>query len=178
MSRFARTWVFGALTAGVLWLSAWLQAAIHSEAGPEAGFHRAVTALLLLAFCLLGVGVYLRMTAARRQPALRREAWFGVATGGVLLCVMLVCFVMYGNLPDTFPEEGYTASNLLLILLALLPAPFVLRIDLLALPAGEEPRARQIAMRCAGVLLTIAYLVILAAVGFRLLTYTAPAELS
>lgn len=179
MSRFARTWIYGALAAGVMALCTWLQVEIHSEAGPEAGFHRTVTALFLLAFCLIGVGVYLRMTAARQRRELRREAWFGIATGLVLLGVMVVCFVMYGNLPDTFPQEGYTAANLLLVVLALLPAPFVARTDLLAWTVGEdEPPARHTVARCAGGVVTLSYLVILATLGFRLLTYVAPAALS
>lgn len=177
MTRFARTWVYGIGTAGLIALSVWLQAQIHSTAGPETGFRRAVGALFLVAFCLVGGTVYLRLTAARERTELKREAWFGFAVGAVLLCVMVVCFVLYADLPDTFQREGYTAANLLIVVLSLLPLPFVVRTDTLALTTEDTPSRRRTA-RCVGGAVTLLYIVSLAAVGFRTLTYVAPTVLS
>ncbi len=178
MTRFVRTWVYGIWTTGLIGLSAWLQAQIHSSAGPETGFRHAVVALFLLAFCLVGVTLYLRMTTARERPEIKREIWLGFTVGLALLCVMVVCFVLYGNLPDTFPKEGYIAANLLIVVLSLLPLPFVVRTDVLALTTEETPPRRRIAW-CVGGVVTLAYILLIACGGMlRLLTYVAPVELS
>ena len=151
-----------ALAALVMTLfSAWACAPMYSSDDPVTAYLRSVILLFVAACAILGVGVYVLATLARRRPERRGESWFLLAFGGVTLILAVVVIGRFGGMSDgNFGDDSYTAINLNLILFGLLPLPLWGRAIVAAL--GAKERSQRIAAWSAVTVAAAVFIVLVA----------------
>lgn len=132
MDRFKRTLTLSAVTAGLIFLSWWLQSQVTVQS-PE-GFLRALSCLPGAGVILLGTGIFLRRGAT---------AVFLDVVGGVTLAAGLTLFVLYGGMDDPTAVGADTGINLVLCLWTALPVCFAVHTLVLGLGSREDTRVRR-----------------------------------
>ncbi len=174
ISRFVKAIAYEILTALLLIISALFQAAMHTEGQMEKAYFQSNTFLFIAAATFLGVGVYSLVSYTRRHRQHILDSVFFLIVGLLLMAAVLVAILLYGGLEGTFDASGYTAVNLNLILLTLLPALFFVRSVILAF-STREGLAKRLGVQL-GLLVLAAAAVVLLATGrlMRLAEYTEP----
>ena len=133
MSRVAKAAVYLTLTAVLIGLSWWLQAAL--SALTVAAVLRALRWLLYSGIVLLGVGVYLRRGA---------DALFLDGIGGGAMLAWMVLFFHYGGMDNAAAAGADTACNLLMLVWTALPLATLVRAAvLIAATRTDEPIVRR-----------------------------------
>jgi len=112
----------------------------------QGGLRAAEMTLLVLACVLIGGAVYLSRAHARKNADLRRDVWFGLGVGLVLLFLWFVSFWMYGGVSDVTAAAGVRARNFAIVCMSALPIPFLLRAAALAVFSKDEDRTRRLAL--------------------------------
>lgn len=163
ISRFAKCIVYEVVTALLLGIGVAFQTAMHNPGGPETAYFRSGTFLFLLAITLIGTAVYSFLSYTRRHRQHRADSLFWLLTGLAVMTVSLVVFFLFGGLERPFPETGYTAVNVNVAVLTVLPVPFLVRAFVLALSTREEQRAKRRGVQIAALALTVVLAVLLAA---------------
>lgn len=163
ISRFAKAVAYECLTAILFLISVFSQAVLHHEDGPEAGYFRCGLILFIAASTLLGVGVYSMMAYTWRHREHILDSVFLLAVGIVLMVAVITQVILYGGLEAPFDEAGYTAANIHIVLMAILPVPFLIRSIILAFSTREKGGKRLGVQIGAGALTLV--LVVLAAIG-------------
>jgi len=157
ISRFAKTVTYLVATALLLALAGWFQVGFHADVGPEEAYFRANTVLFWIAVACLGTAVYSYRAYTRRHREHAVDSLLLLVTGGLLLIAETAVLLLFGGLTTPFGQSGYTATNLQMLLLAVLPLPFFIRTVVLAFGRREisRPAARR-GVRIACVTLAIA----------------------
>lgn len=145
ISRFAKAVTYLAATVLLLALAVWLQFGFHAADGPEDAYFHANTALFWIAVACLGTAVYSYRAYTRRHREHAGDSLILLFIGGLLLASQTAMLVLYGGLTAPFGESGYTAVNVQMLLLAVLPLPFLIRATVLAFGRREpmRPAARR-----------------------------------
>lgn len=162
ITRFAKSIVYLVFTTGLLLLSVFFTAGIHNTEQLEQNYFRSTSYLFILAAVLIGAAIYSYQAYTRKY---REHVWDSLlllVTGLVLMGAVLFIILYYGGLEGTFTESGYTAANVNIVVLAMLPLPFFVRTVVLAFSLQEPRRGRRLgvqiacAVLLAGMILTFA----------------------
>ena len=149
----AKAWLYTVFTGLVMAFSLSMQNSMHTEGQLESGYFRASLALAAVAVTVMGIGVY-AMLSFRKSRKVKRpvDAWFAAGIGLVLLIVAVSIIMTYGGLSRPFGEAGYTAANIMVAVLSLLPLPWMIRLLTLSFRKGETPSAQRTVLRVVSVL--------------------------
>lgn len=126
-------------TTGLFLLSVFFTAGIHNPGHLEQNYFRSTSYLFILAAVLIGGAIYSYQAYTRKY---REHAWDSLlllVTGLALMGTVLFIILYYGGLEGTFTESGYTAANVNIVVLAMLPLPFFVRTAVLVLSLQEPP---------------------------------------
>lgn len=178
VSRFAKTIAYVAAAMAVTVLAVWMAAPLYAaglsdepmytSAGLVAGYLRSVVLLFVTACGVLGVGVYSFFAYTRRHREHRRDSWFLLAVGGVMLLAAVVVICRFGGMSEeNFTTDSYAAINLNLMLIGALPLPFLVRAAIVA--CGVRGRTQRIVV-WALIAAAVVFFVSLAATGHLLHT--------
>ena len=165
ITRFAKSIVYLVFTTGLFLLSVFFTAGIHNAEHLEQNYFRSTSYLFILAAVLIGGAIYSYQAYTRK---FREHAWDSLlllVTGLVLMGIVLFIILYYGGLEGTFTESGYTAANVNLVVLAVLPLPFFVRTAVLALSLQEPRRGRRLGVQIACVVLLAGIIVAFALGG-------------
>ncbi len=172
MNYCLKSWLYTLAAILLTGVSSYYQVGLHDPAGPEMGHYALHRVMLVLSFVLFGVAVYAYISHPKRTPQYRWDRLFLLLVGLGLLIITLVIWIWYGGSPIPFDSIGYTAVNLQIVSMTLLPIPFLIRGGVLAFSYKiEDPikaRSAKIAL-----LLGVILFVVCVAVGwmFRMMTY-------
>lgn len=157
LSVSAKGWLYAVFTALVLVFSLWLQNGMHAPGRLESGYFTACMALAVAAFTVLGIGVY-AMLSFRKSRKVKHpvDAWFTAGVGLILLVTAVWVIVSYGGLSRPFDEAGYAAANGMIVILSLLPVPWLVRLFTLSFCKGEDPSTGRTVLRLLSILLVLA----------------------
>ncbi len=179
ISRFAKSIAYLTGAALLLLLSVVFQIGMHSEAGPETSYFQSNTFLFVVAVACIGTGVYSYIGYVRRHREHALDSLFLLLVGLVFLIASILVFLNFGGLAGSFAEEGYTAVNINIVLLTVLPVPFLIRGMVLAFSTREDSRARRMGVQIAALLITAGLVLSLALGGMmRMMRYDASAAAS
>lgn len=174
ISRFAKAIAYEVLTALLLVISALFQTAMHTDGQMEKAYFQSNLFLFIAAATFLGVGVYSLVSYTRRHRQHILDSVFFLLVGLLLMAAVLVVILLYGGLEGTFDASGYTAVNLNLVILTLVPAPFLIRSIVLAFSTRER-LAKRLGVQLGLLVLAVAAVVLLATGKMmRLVEYIEP----
>lgn len=165
ISRFAKSIAYLAAAALLLLLSVIFQVGMHNEGGPETSYFRSNTFLFVVAIACIGTGVYSYIGYVRRHREHALDSLFLLLIGLVLLVSCILVFLNFGGLIGSFDQEGYTAVNINIIVLTVLPLPFLIRGLVLAFSTREDSRARRLGVQIAALLIIAGFVLSLAVGG-------------
>lgn len=149
VTRFAKSIVYLVFTTGLFLLSVFFTTGIHNSEHLEQNYFRSTSYLFILAAVLIGGAIYSYQAYTRKY---REHAWDSLLlllTGLALMGTVLFIILYYGGLEGTFTESGYTASNVNIVVLAMLPLPFFVRTAVLVLSLQEPRRGRRLIVQIA-----------------------------
>lgn len=147
-------------TVGLMTASGILQQPMHTEAGLVAGYFRIVGYLFVFACCLLGACLYSYRAYTRRH---REHLWdnlFLLLIGLGVMMAVLALFLQYGGMGEDITEHSYAAANACVILLSLLPIPFIIRTLVLAFTSEQPKPAARRTVQLLAVVLVLAWIVL------------------
>ena len=165
ITRFAKSIAYLAAAALLIAVSVFFQVGMHSEGGPEASYFRSNTFLFVVAIGCIGTGVYSYIGYVRRHREHALDSLFLLLVGLAVLIASILVFLNFGGLAGTFDKAGYTAVNINIVALTLLPIPFLIRGLVLAFSTREVSRARRLSVQLAALLVTAGFLLSLAMGG-------------
>lgn len=173
LTRFAKAILYILLTAVLLALSSVFQTAMHTEGKLEEHYFQSNSFLFIFAAVLLGSAVYAYLSYTRRHREHLSDNLILFAVGLALMVTVVTVVLSYGGLEGPFTESGYTAVNINIIVLSVLPLPFWIRAGVLAFSTREDSRIRRRIVQTGFFLLTAA-VIVLAATGcmWRMERYT------
>lgn len=171
MTNYAKSWLYTVGSALLMGLSAWYQIRLHDPAGPEEGYFAVHRVLLVLSFVLLGSAVYSFISCTRRSRKHRADSLTLFLTGLGLLVLTLVVWIGFGGVQAPFDAAGYTAVNLQIVTLTLLPLPFWVRGLVLACSQAVEDRRQRRLGKIASFVAGLLMVVLVAAGGMLRLMY-------
>lgn len=125
VTRFAKSIVYLVFTTGLFLLSVFFTTGIHNSEHLEQNYFRSTSYLFILAAVLIGGAIYSYQAYTRKY---REHAWDSLLlllTGLALMGTVLFIILYYGGLEGTFTESGYTAANVNIVVLAMLPRRFL-----------------------------------------------------
>lgn len=154
ITRFAKSIAYLAAAALLIAVSVFFQLGMHSEGGMETSYFRSNLFLFIAAAGCLGTGVYSYIGYVRRHREHAFDSLFLVIVGAVVMAAFLFVFLNFGGLGDTFEKDGYTATNVNIVMLTLLPLPFLIRGIVLALSTRDDSKARRRGVQIAALLVT------------------------
>lgn len=145
---------------------------MRSEEGLEAAYFRSNTFLFVSAAVLLGTGIYTLLSYTRRHREHLPDSVLLLLTGLVLMIMSVATIFVFGGLDSPFTESGYTAANVNIITLSMLPFPFFIRGLVLSFGRSAEQPANRRAAFAAGILAAAAIVLAVLFGGlFRLVEY-------
>lgn len=168
ISRFVKSICYLCLTAVLLAVSTSVQLSMRREGGLESAYFMSNTYLFITAIVLLGTAVYSYRSYTRRHREHVRDSLFLLVMGLATMVAALVGWVGFGGLGEDFAETGYTAANLNVIVMTLLPLPPLIRAFLLAY--SRENRRRRVSLIACTIVAAV-YAVIIAAGGMLRMVY-------
>lgn len=146
ISGFVKTVVYAVVSLAVTGISVWMAAPMYTSDEMVTAYLRSELLLFVVACGILGVGVYSFLAYTRRHREHQRDSWFWVALGGVLLVVAVVVICRFGGMSENhFDERSLVAVNLNLMLIGVLPLPFLVRTIIAALGVRESAVKRIVA---------------------------------
>lgn len=143
LSRFAKSLLYTAGAAILAGVSAVYQGKLHAAAGPETAYFAIHRLLFFLAVVMMGVGLYSFLSYTRKQKHHRSDSWMLLFTGVGVMAVTLALWIGFGGVQEPFDANGYTAVNIQIVTLTLLPVPFWIRGLVLACTTHEESAGKR-----------------------------------
>lgn len=172
ISRFGKAVAYLAATALLTVISVLLQLGMHREGGLESSYFQSNMVLFLAGAACTGTAVYSYRAYSRRHREHVWDSLFLLIVGLIYLIASVVMFFLFGGLGNEFSEGGYTAANINIVLLTVLPLPFLLRGIVLAVSTREASAARRFGAGLAALLVTLGFLLCVAMGGMmRMVRY-------
>lgn len=162
ISRFVKAILYLAVTVLLLVLSASLQMAMHTEGGLENAYFRSSAYIFITAVACLGTAIYSYKAFTKRHSEHKADSLFFFLTGLLLTVSALGVLVFFGGLSSPFGQTGYTAANVNILLMTLIPLPFFIRGAVLAFSTHSESRAQRGGILLACGIVAAAYIAALA----------------
>ena len=171
LSRFAKSLLYtiGAVIFGVL--SVYYQGQLHAADGPESGYFAVHRIMFLLSVVLMGVGVYSFLSYTRRKKHHRSDSLMLLVTGMGLMAVTLALWIGFGGVQEPFDTTGYTAVNIQIVALTVLPIPFWIRGLVLACTTHEDNAKKRWAAKLASLAAAVMMVVVIACGGMMRMMY-------
>lgn len=175
MKSFVKALTYELFSALLIGLSVWWQQAIRMDGNIEHGYRLAFFGCFLLACCVMAVAFTIRSLHLKELKPFKSEITFGIFFGIVLIVLMVINFFVYGGLSGSFEESGYTASNIMLLFLSVLPLVGLVYSLIYVLYSKDENASRKKLILFLCVALWVIY-ILLAVFGitFRTISYEAP----
>lgn len=139
ISRYAKSLVYMIFTLIFLALSTYFQVAMHKN-GLENVYFKSVFYIFITAIACIGTAVYSYRSFTKRHREHAGDSLFLLIIGLALVAAAVFVIVNFGGLGDIFDASGYTAANLNIVLMTVMPVPFFIRGLCLALSKREENR--------------------------------------
>ena len=171
LSRFAKSLMYTVGAAALAVVSAVYQGKLHADAGPESAYFAVHRLLFLLAVVMMGVGVYSFLSCTRKQRRHRIDSGMLLATGVGIMAVTLALWIGFGGVQEPFDATGYTAVNIQIVTLTLLPVPFWIRGLVLACTTHEDVPAKRWIAKIASLAVAVLMVVMIAAGGMMRMMY-------
>lgn len=171
MTNYGKSWLYTVGSALLMGLSAYYQWRLHDPAGPGDGYFALHRVMLVLSFVLIGVAVYAYMAYARRSRRHGRDRLLLLLSGLGLLAMTLVIWIGFGGVQEPFDAAGYTAVNLQIVTMTLLPVPFWIRGLVLACSHGVEDRRQRRVGKVISLIAALLMVVLIATGGMMRLMY-------
>lgn len=173
ISRFGKAVTYLAATAILIVVSVVLQLGMHKEDGLEPSYFQSNLAIFLVGIACTGTAVYSYRAYSRRHREHVWDSLFLLVVGLVYLLASVVMFFLFGGLENGFTEGVYNAANINIVLLTVLPLPFLVRGIILSLSTRETSRARRLGVGLAALAVTVGFVLCLALGGMmRMVRYT------
>lgn len=152
ISRFAKSIAYMFLTLIALVLSTYFQIAMHKANGLEDTYFLSNFYIFIAGAVCLGTAVYSFRSFTKRHKEYKSDSLFFLFTGILLMTAAVFTIISYGGIGDTFDANGYTAANVNIVIMTVLPAPFFIRGLFLALSHREDnPGLRRAALALSAV---------------------------
>lgn len=158
VTRWGKAVGYLLLTAGLMTAAGILQQPMHTEAGLVAGYFRTVGFLFLLACCLLGGSLYSYRAYTHRHREHLFDNVFLLLIGLAAMISALVLFLQYGGMGEEVTRHTYTAARACVIILSLLPVPFISRTLTLAFTSQQEKLIPRRVVQLLAVMLLLAWI--------------------
>lgn len=100
---------------------------MRTQGNIEAGYFRSNTYLFITSIVLLGIGVYSTGAYYKTKQEHRFDMIFFLVAGLLLTVASVVVFILYGGLETPFDSSGFTAANVNITVVSILPIPFIIR---------------------------------------------------
>lgn len=139
ISRYAKSLVYIIFTLIFLALSTYFQVAMHKN-GLENVYFKSDFYIFITAIACIGTAVYSYRSFTKRHREHAGDSLFLFIVGLALVAAAVFDIVNFGGLGDTFDVSGYTAANLNIVLMTVMPVPFFIRGLCLALSKREDNR--------------------------------------
>ena len=177
ISRFGKMWAYLAVTVILTAISTGLQLGMHKEGGLEPSYFQSNMVLFLVGIACTGTAVYSYRSYSRRYREHIWDSLFLLIVGLIYLMASIVMFFLFGGLGNEFTQGGYDAANINIVLLTLLPVPFLIRGILLALSTREARASRRLTAGIAALAVTVGFVACVALGGMlRMVRYTEESE--
>lgn len=170
ISRYAKSIVYMVFALIFVVLSTYFQVAMHRN-GLEEIYFKTNAYIFITAIACIGTAVYSYRSYTKRHREHVRDSLFLFIVGLVLMTAAVLCIVNFGGIGDTFNAGGYTAANVNIVLMTVMPAPFFIRGLFLALSKREENRRLHGASLAFCAIVTAAYLLSVALGGMMRMVY-------
>lgn len=132
ITRFGKAVAYLVASAALFAISAVLMHDMHGTQDMAAAYLRSDLYLFVLSAAFLGTSAYSYMAYTRRHREHRGDSLFCLLLGIVTMVLTIVVVVKYGGINADKMESALTAINLNLVLLAVIPAVFLIRAVVLA----------------------------------------------
>ena len=152
LSRFVKSLLYTGAAAVLTALSVYYQQMLHAPQGPEEGYfavHR----------------------VTRKQKRHRIDSLILLMTGVLLMAATLALWIGFGGVQEPFDSAGYTAVNIQIACLTVLPLPFWVRGLVLACTTHEDSRAKRLGAKLFSLAVAIVLVVLVAAGGVMRMMY-------
>jgi hypothetical protein len=127
ISRYSKA-VFYQITAIILLIAAEiLVSSMRTQGGLESAYFRSNTYLFIFSTFLLGTGVYSCHTYFKSKQNYKMDMLFILVIGLVLTIISVAIFISYGGLESPFDKTGFTAANINIMVISILPLLFIIR---------------------------------------------------
>ena len=145
LSRPTKTVLYAVVGLFMCALAAWTAEPMYSSELSVAVYLRSVVLLCVAACVVLGVGVYIWFFHTRKTRCGRSDAIFWSVVGAVLLLAAVIVTLRFGGMTQQTLGEAAAAINLNLMLIGMLPAPFLVRTIVLAVGVREGKKQQTVA---------------------------------
>ena len=153
-------------------VSLWWQITMRLPDHMEHGFRLAVFGSFLFAVSMLGFSIAFLTMRSETIKLFRGDLWFLTITGFLYLLLTLICFFIYGGLSGSFGKDGYAAVNYMVVILSLLPIPFLAKLTISVFLSEEEKKTLLPHRILCCILLTVFLLAVIFGGLFRTVVYT------
>lgn len=171
LSRFVKSLLYTGAAAVLTALSVYYQQMLHAPQGPEEGYFAVHRVMFFVAVILMGVAVYSFMSYTRKQKRHRIDSLILLMTGVLLMAATLALWIGFGGVQEPFDSAGYTAVNIQIACLTVLPLPFWVRGLVLACTTHEDSRAKRLGAKLFSLAVAIVLVVLVAAGGVMRMMY-------
>ncbi len=171
LSRFVKSLLYTGAAAVLTALSVYYQQMLHAPQGPEEGYFAVHRVMFFVAVILMGVAVYSFMSYTRKQKRHRIDSLILLITGVLLMVATLALWIGFGGVQEPFDSAGYTAVNIQIACLTVLPLPFWVRGLVLACTTHEDSRAKRLGAKLFSLAVAIVLVVLIAAGGIMRMMY-------
>lgn len=161
MTNYLKSWLYTVGSVVMMGLSAYYHSLLQEDAGPESGYFAVHRMMFLLAVVLMGVGVYTYLSYTRKSRKHRADSLTLTLTGLGVLIVTLIIWIGYGGVQPPFDAEGYTAVNIQIVSLALIPLPFWVRGLVLGCSDEIEERGKRRTLKIASLVVALIMLTLI-----------------
>ncbi len=172
ISRFAKSILYQLAALGLLAVTVYLIMSMRTTGELERSYFRSSTYLLISSTVFLGTGIYSYRSYSKNHREYASDSFLLLLTGLISMIASVTAFIQFGGLETPFSESGYTAANVNILIMSVLPLPFFVRGTILAFGHNEDKLLlKRISLAISLLVLIIYILAVPYGGAFRMLRY-------